>query len=64
MWLDGEMMGFRNDFEALRNMSFSRVLKERDSFSTSARTVLSFEVGTRKGFFDGEFARIAASNSF
>jgi len=42
-------------------ISFSNYLKERDSFSASASTVFSFEVVTRKGFFDGEDDREAIS---
>jgi hypothetical protein len=38
----------RNDFEALINKSFSNDLRDLDSFSASARTVLSFEVVTKK----------------
>ena len=46
-------------------MSFSNCLKERDSFSASARTVFSFDVVTRKGFFDGEEdSEVTSFNSF
>jgi hypothetical protein len=60
----GEIIALRKDLEAFGKISFSRVLKDRDSVSARAKTVLSFDVGTMKGFFDDEFAKVPASISF